>query len=370
MRPQDKPYVELGSTFSRGAVGAPVSDTQVEILRMLFAPAEAHCAAALDFVPEPEEVIAGRAGIEPEIAADLLTRMASRNLIRGVRRPDGVRVFRLLLFFPGLVEMAAFNPSPSVDWEKLGALCDEYYRESWGREMRRHAVPVARALPPMGQPKEQVLAYEDALKLIESASVSLQLPCTCREALRSCDCPTDVCIGIGQGVFGGHIEGTSVRDERYSHGRPRTRRMSIDEAVHVLDRSEEAGLVHTTFNIQQDSWFICNCCSHACFLLRGTTELDIPHAVAPSSFWSVIEKDDCNGCGACEAACHLSAIKFVDGKLAEVDYERCLGCGVCVRSCPTEAIRLEKRGSEIYTPCLDYNDFVAARGMSQHVHAH
>ena len=370
MRPQDKPYVELGTTFSKGAVGAPVSDTQVEILRMLFNPDEARCAAALDFVPEPEEIIARRAGMDPEIAADLLTRMASRGLIRGVRRPDGIRVFRLLLLFPGLVEMTLINPSPSVDWEKLGALCDKYFHEGWGHAMHGHAVPVARALPHINPPKEQVLAYEDARKLVEDASTAVLIQCTCREAVNSCDCPRDVCIGIGQGIVGGHIPGLPVREDRYSHGRPHLRGLSIDEAVHVLDRAEEAGLVHTTLNIQQDSWFICNCCSHACFLLRGATELDIPHSVAPSSFWSVIDEDLCNGCGACEAACHLSAIKLVDGKLAEVDYEHCLGCGVCVRSCPTEAIRLEKRGSEIYTPCLDYNDFVAARGMPDRVHSH
>ena len=112
-RPEDRAYVELGTTFSRGAVGAPVSGTQTEILWMLFNPDEAHCAASLDYVPEPEEIIAARAGVAPDVAADLLTRMASRGLIRGVREPDGVRVFRLPLFFPGLFEMVSSNPVKS-----------------------------------------------------------------------------------------------------------------------------------------------------------------------------------------------------------------------------------------------------------------
>jgi Pyruvate/2-oxoacid:ferredoxin oxidoreductase delta subunit len=187
--------------------------------------------------------------------------------------------------------------------------------------------------------------------------------------MHNCDCPVDVCLVIGEGVLGGHIDGMPVGDERYAVN-PRIRLVSIDEAVHILDRAEEAGLVHSTMNIQQDSWFMCNCCSHACFLLRGITQLDIPHAVAPSSFWSVIDESECNGCGACEVACHLSAIKLVDGKLAKVDYERCLGCGACVGSCPTEAIRLEKRSSEIYTPYVDFNAFAAARGIVPHVHTH
>ena len=193
--------------------------------------------------------------------------------------------------------------------------------------------------------REQVLAYEDARKLVEAASFAAQIPCSCRETMRNCNCPVDVCLVLGEGVLGGHIDGTPVRDERYAV-KPHIRPVSIDEAVHILNRAEEAGLVHSTMNIEQDSWFMCNCCSHACFLLRGITELDIPHAVAPSSFWSVIDEGECNGCGACEEACHLSAISLVDG-VAKVDYERCLGCGVCVRSCATEAIRLEKRGSGV-----------------------
>ena len=136
MRPDDKPYVDLGTTFSRGAIGAPVTDTQVEILRMLFTPDEARCAAALDFVPEPEEIVAKRAGLAPDVAADLLTRMASRGLIRGVRGPDGVRVFRLLLFAPGLYEMVSVYPLQSaVEAEKIGRLFDEYFGQAWGRAM-------------------------------------------------------------------------------------------------------------------------------------------------------------------------------------------------------------------------------------------
>lgn len=171
-------------------------------------------------------------------------------------------------------------------------------------------------------------------------------------------------------MLGGPIEGTPVSDAKYAVGPPRVRLISTDEAVHTLKRAEEAGLLHATMNIKENSWFICNCCSHACFLLRGATELDIPHSVAPSSFWSVVESDLCNGCGACEPVCPMLAIMLNDDHVAEIDYERCLGCGVCIPSCPTEAIRLEKRGEEIYTPYLDYNELVTALGKTHAVHTH
>jgi hypothetical protein len=174
MKPEDKPYVELGTTFSRAAMSAPVTDTQTEILKMLFGPEEAHVAASLDYVLEPEEIIAKRAGMAPESAADLLTRMASRNLIRGVKRPDGVRVFRLLLFIPGLFEMTYINPNPAVDMDELSSLFEKYYREGWGQEMLGHEIPFARVVPSIGPPKEKVLPYEDVVKIVEAASA----PCS------------------------------------------------------------------------------------------------------------------------------------------------------------------------------------------------
>jgi Pyruvate/2-oxoacid:ferredoxin oxidoreductase delta subunit len=368
--PDDRAYVELGITFSKGVFGAPVTKTQTEILRMLFTPEEAHCAAALDFVPEPEEVIAARAGMAPDVAADLLTRMASRGLIRGVRRPDGVRVFRQLLFAPGLYEILHVYPLPSDDdMERIAGLFTKYYGEAWGHALHNEHAPVARTVPHIEPPHEQVLVYEDAVKLIEGAQFAAQIQCSCRETMHNCDCPVDVCLVLGQGVLGGRIDGAPVSDPRHAV-RPRIRPVSVDEAVNILNRAEEARLVHNVMNLQDDSWFMCNCCSHACFLLRGITELDIPHAVAPSSYWSVIDESECNGCGSCEVDCHVSAIKLVDGRVAKVDYERCLGCGVCVNSCPTEAIRLEKRDREIYTPYVDFNALAAARGVAPHIHSH
>jgi Pyruvate/2-oxoacid:ferredoxin oxidoreductase delta subunit len=369
MKPEDKAYVELGTTFSRGAIGAPVTDTQVEILKMLFSREEAHVAASLDYVHEPEEIIAKRAGVEPEVAADLLTRMASRTLIRGVKRPDGVRVFRTLLFIPGLFEMAYISPAPSVDMPKLGRLFEKYFAEGWGHEMHAHEPPMTRALPPISPPKEQVLPHEDVVKIVERAGGAVQVNCACREASRKCDCPIDICMGVGTGMLGGPMEGMPVIDPQHTVGLPKARPMSIDEAVHTVKRAEEAGLAHITMNFKEDSWLICNCCSHACYLLRGATELDIPHAVAPSSYWTVVEENLCDGCAACEPVCPMLAIS-IDDHMAEVDYELCLGCGVCINSCPTEALRLEKRGEEIYTPFLDYNELVTARGRTQAIHTH
>ena len=51
-----------------------------------------------------------------------------------------------------------------------------------------------------------------------------------------------------------------------------------------------------------------------------------------------VDEEKCTGCGSCEEACPVEAIK-VDKK-AKVDEENCIDCGTCVDECPEGAITL------------------------------
>ena len=51
-----------------------------------------------------------------------------------------------------------------------------------------------------------------------------------------------------------------------------------------------------------------------------------------------IDRDKCNGCGACAEACHEGAIAMVDGKAQLMRDDYCDGLGDCLPSCPTGAI--------------------------------
>ena len=61
-----------------------------------------------------------------------------------------------------------------------------------------------------------------------------------------------------------------------------------------------------------------------------------------------IDKEKCNGCGACAQACHEGAIEIIDGiaTLAREDY--CDGLGDCLPACPTGAITFETREAKEY----------------------
>lgn len=51
-----------------------------------------------------------------------------------------------------------------------------------------------------------------------------------------------------------------------------------------------------------------------------------------------ITQDDCEGCGACKAACPADAIFYNERGLAQVDPDKCLTCGYCSPVCPVRAL--------------------------------
>ena len=61
-----------------------------------------------------------------------------------------------------------------------------------------------------------------------------------------------------------------------------------------------------------------------------------------------IDKEKCNGCGACADACHEGAIDIIHGKAELVREHFCDGLGDCLPECPTGAISFEEREAPEY----------------------
>ncbi len=61
-----------------------------------------------------------------------------------------------------------------------------------------------------------------------------------------------------------------------------------------------------------------------------------------------IDKDKCNGCEACAAACHEGAIEMINGKATLTREDYCDGLGDCLPACPTNAISFEIREAPAY----------------------
>lgn len=61
-----------------------------------------------------------------------------------------------------------------------------------------------------------------------------------------------------------------------------------------------------------------------------------------------IDREKCNGCGACAAACHEGAIEMIDGKATLTREDYCDGLGDCLPACPVDAISFEVREAPAY----------------------
>jgi NAD-dependent dihydropyrimidine dehydrogenase PreA subunit len=111
-----------------------------------------------------------------------------------------------------------------------------------------------------------------------------------------------------------------------------------EQAYEVLRKSEEAGLVHMTSNVESGHWFICNCCGCCCGLLRAIN-MGLTNVVN-SYYYAEIDSDSCEVCGICaDERCQVNAIEKGE-ETYHIIRDRCIGCGLCVTTCPAEAIRL------------------------------
>jgi ferredoxin len=131
------------------------------------------------------------------------------------------------------------------------------------------------------------------------------------------------------------------------------REISKEEALDLLGRTKEEGLVYVGDNVKRRPTFICHCCGCCCALLGAYMNFQMTHAVATSAYIARVDRDKCVGCGRCAKSCQVNLISIVsdhEEKHAVVDEDLCLGCGVCASVCAQSAITMEHRGERIITP--------------------
>ncbi len=109
--------------------------------------------------------------------------------------------------------------------------------------------------------------------------------------------------------------------------------MGKDEAREILEKSEEAGLVHCTVNRQDIDWR-CNCCSCHCVLLKTALATPRPGLFINSGFQPRVDANLCTACGICVDRWPASALALEDNETPALDLDRCIGCGVCATGCP------------------------------------
>jgi len=332
-------YQGLQQKLSLHPAGAPATETFDKILRILFSEGDAAIAAELTFVLMPLATIADRTGRPAQEVQAALEDMADRALVYARKDREGNPRYSLLPTIPGLFEFPFMRIKNIELRDELGRLWHQYHDEALGNEFAGSPTPQMRVIPVRRSLSltTEILPYDSVSQMIERARYIALADCACRVSMRNCDKPIEVCL-----AFGGNAE--------FLVERGRARQISAAEAMEVLDRSEEGGLVHTCNNSQDEFSVVCNCCSCCCTILRGLTRLKNPHAFARSGFVVEYQADECIGCMAClEDRCPVEAITEA-GEVVAVDNERCIGCGLCVSVCPADALQMARREHAPATP--------------------
>ena len=325
---QEDIYRELAQHLDDLPGGFPSTETGVElrILRRLFTPEEAELAIHLTMFPEESEIIAGRAGIDPEEAVQRLDEMAKKGLIYSIERDNKLPKYRASQYIVGIWE---FHVN-SLDLDLIRDT-NEYFpalfREAWKVPQVR-TIPVGRSLTP----QHEVLPYEQAEELVRAQHTIAVAPCICRREHtmvgKGCDRPNETCLVFGSGA-----------DYYVRNGLGRS--IDLDETLKILDLAEEAGLVLQPSNAKKAA-FICLCCACCCQVLKNIKRHPKPASLVCSPFVAAVNLDTCEGCGDCVDRCQMEALKLGDITVA-LDLDRCIGCGLCVTTCPTESLSMVRK---------------------------
>jgi Na+-translocating ferredoxin:NAD+ oxidoreductase subunit B len=324
-------YEKLREILDASPTGAPASIAFDEILRILFTPQEADLAGYMTLFPRPVETIALEAGIPLKEAMERLEVMADKAIIFA-REKGGRMLYGLLPTIPGLFEFPLMRGATTPLLKHLGRLWDEYHREALGASFSGNPTPLTRVIPVQQSigAATQVHTYEEVARFIDAVDYIALAQCACRVSVGACDKPLEMCL-----VF--DSPGRFLVERSYA------REISRKEAIAVLDRAREEGLVHTSTNSADKPVLICNCCKCCCTILTCKTQLGLPHAFASSGFVAQISAEDCTGCGICaDERCPMGAIVISDNT-AVLSPEKCIGCGLCVSVCPGEIISLTRR---------------------------
>jgi electron transport complex protein RnfB len=323
-------YERLARHLDNLPGGFPSSESGVElrILRRLFTPEDAELALRLTLIPEEARVVARRAKMSVAETARRLEEMEKRGLILSLRRKGKPPRYQAQQFVVGFWEAQVNRLSRELvqDFEEyLPTYADP---EFWRKAPQLRTIPVGESI----SIQTEVMPYERAEELVRAQKTFAVANCICRQELHilgdGCDKPLESCLSFGMAA-------------EYVVRTGRGRAITQEEALTILHRAEETGLVLQPGNAKE-ALFICTCCGCCCGVLRTMKRYPKPASIVSSPFVATLNAENCEGCGACETRCQMEAVSLDDGK-AVLDVDRCIGCGLCVTTCPTASLSLVRK---------------------------
>ncbi|MBU1450102.1 MAG: 4Fe-4S dicluster domain-containing protein [Proteobacteria bacterium] len=335
--------------------GFPPTEDGVElkILKKLFTPEQAELALCCTLIPEEARVIARRAGLGVEEAKARLEEMVDQGLILGMYPPGREPLYMAAQYVIGIWEYNVNNLDPELV-ELMNAYLPTLFEAGiWQKAPQLRTIPVGRSI----EAKQHIMPYEEAENLIRQQKKILVAPCICRREHtmvgKGCDKPEEACLVFGSGAF-------------YYLRRGVGREIGQEEALGILKKADEAGLVLQPSNAQKPL-NLCCCCGCCCQVLKALKRQPRPADLAASPFVAAADPEECTGCGECLDRCQMEALSLDDEDKVVLDLGRCIGCGLCVSTCPSGALTLERKPEEEQRPVpanvqAMYTELAKARG--------
>ncbi|MCX5849952.1 MAG: 4Fe-4S binding protein [Deltaproteobacteria bacterium] len=344
--------------ISAGTIPMPITGTLLELLQTIMDEKEAQF---IQIFTKPLNMkdIKEKSDLNEDALDKMLNGLMSNGIVTGIpSKSTGEAVYRLLPPIPGLFEFTFMRGRTGEKEKKLARLFDQLFKELSDMvqtsydpviDYLKTTTPLTRVIPieqDVKQKHDDVLPYEDVKMIINKFDKIAISTCYCRHEKELLGKPCHVtkekenCFSFGQ---------TAEFVIKYKFGR----QVSKDEAVKIMEKAKEDGLVHKAFHVKQDTandeYAICNCCKCCC----GTFQIYYMGGAPMQSYASCIasvEASDCTGCGVCEEMCPMEAINLVDD-IASVNKNKCIGCGVCSYNCPVSTIKLERTGiRDVFVP--------------------
>jgi NAD-dependent dihydropyrimidine dehydrogenase PreA subunit len=358
-------YQKLAEHLATLGMGYPPGEELEQILEKNFTPLEAIIALSLPTKVPPFNLasideIAQKIDLPKSKLAEVLEDLASRGLLFSGRINDEKKGYALQQMGYGFPQGFFWKGEKTPHTHEMADLIHKYSKaknvhyEAYATTKTKNYryIPVKEAIE-HDHGMHAVFPFDQMESVIKKARRIAVAHCPCRMVAelrdrKRCDHEMEVCIKYDE-----------LAD--YVLERGMAREISKDEALEIIQKCEDAGLVHMVENAREEIKHTCNCCGCCCWSVGTIRRRRIPRDdLVATYFIRETNRDLCTGCGECVDICPVDAIAM-DGDFPNVDREWCIGCGLCLKPCPTSAAILKRKTANI--PPKDFESL--SRGILQ-----
>jgi len=221
-----------------------------DMVEVLFTPQEAEVNNAMPRGPFTAESLAEGLGRDVGEMEAILEGMADKGLCMALKVED-VQYYQSARFMPGILEYQFLSGRTTRRDKQVARLIHDYekaYDAKTGSVTTHFPTFRVITVDKTIDAGNQVHTYDQVQTFIDKYDDIAVGTCFCRHAasLRgedTHDMPSEVCLSFGMGA-------------QYTSERLGTRMVSKSEAMEILDRAEEAGLIHMSQNTTEDIGFL------------------------------------------------------------------------------------------------------------------